>query len=184
MRRRNENLARADAGGEWDAGLRKYSHHRRQFQTESATAFGAVEAENIAAMLLHHAVADTEAEAGALAHGFGGVERIEDFVRLLHPRAGVGKFDDDQAAFAQRANQEDTTASGLHGIHAIADQMIENLEQLIGIAANGRQDAAIFEFDANILFAQVQIAQLDRTGEHGIQIEQLLFGRNLAGEAE
>src|SRR5580704_936252 len=184
MRRRDENLARADAGGERDAGLRKYSHDRRQFQAESATAFRAIEAENIAAMLLHHAIADAEAEAGALAYGLDGVEGIENFIGLFHARASVGKFDDDQATFAQRANQKDTTASGLHSIHAIADQVIEDLEQLIGVAANGRQDAAIFEFDADVLFAQVQVTQLNRAGEYGVEIQQLLFGRHLAGEAE
>ena len=53
----------------------------------------------------------------------------------------------------QRADQQHTAAGGLHGVDAIADQMIENLEQLIRIAADRRQDAAIFEFDADIFFA-------------------------------
>src|SRR5271163_2984445 len=62
--------------------------------------------------------------------------------------------------------------------------MIENLEQLVRVAADGGEDAAIFKFDADIFFAQIEIAQLHRAGKDGIQVQQLLFGRNLARKAE
>ena len=62
--------------------------------------------------------------------------------------------------------------------------MIENLKQLVWIAANGRKNASAFEFDADIFFAQIQITKLYGSGEHGVEVEQLLFGRHLPRKAE
>ena len=66
----------------------------RASQAERAATLGAIETDDTAAVLLHHSVADAEAEARAFADGFRCVEGIEDFVRLVHAGAGVGKFDD------------------------------------------------------------------------------------------
>src|SRR5208282_2666877 len=92
--------------------------------------------------------------------------------------------DDHVAAFAQSANEQHAAARGFHGVHRVADQVVENLQQLIRVATNGGKDAAIFQLDANILAAQIKIAQLHGAGEDAIQIQQLFFGGILPCKAE
>ncbi len=47
---------------------------------------------NISAMLFDDAVADAQSQAGAFAHALGGVEGIENTVRLFDAGTGVLKF--------------------------------------------------------------------------------------------
>src|ERR1700728_1066678 len=119
-------------------------------------------------MFLHDAITNTEAQTSPFAHWFRGVERVEHFFGILHPRTGVGKFDDHVAALAQRADHKNAAAARLHSIHSVAYQMIENLKQLVRVATNGGEDAAAFQFDADIFPAKIQIAELYRASENGV----------------
>ena len=135
-------------------------------------------------MFLHDPVTNTEAQPSTLTDRLCRIERVENLLGIEHAGAGIGKFDDHVASLAQRADHQYATAGGLHRVHGIADQMIENLEQLVRISANGWKHATAFEFYADIFFAQIQIAKLYGSGEYGIEIEQLLFGRYLPRKAE
>src|SRR5277367_2900311 len=121
-------------------------------------------------MFLHYPVTDTESQPSTLSYRLRRIERVENLFGIQHAGAGIGKFDDDVASLTQRADHKYPAATGLHGVHRIADQMIENLKQLVRIAANGRKHASAFEFDAYIFFAQIQITKLYGSGEHGIEV--------------
>ena len=67
---------------------------RRKFDAKDRATHLAVVTKNFAAVFLHDAEANAEAESRALTHGLGSVERIEDAMRLLDSRPGVGeKYD-------------------------------------------------------------------------------------------
>src|ERR1700722_13948543 len=181
---RDDHLAGVDGSRRQCGCLRKNRENRRQFQAERAAALGPVESGNPPAMLFHDSVADAEAESGALADFLRGVEGVEHFFRFFHARSGVREFDDDVAAFAQRADEQDAAAGRFHGIHRVADQVVENLQQLIRIAAHGGEDAAIFQLDADIFSAQIKTAKLHHAGENAIAVQQLFFGGDLPRKAE
>ena len=54
---------------------------------------------NVSSVFLDDSVADAEPKARALAYALGGVERIEDAVRLLDAGAGILEFRDDSSLF-------------------------------------------------------------------------------------
>lgn len=54
-----------------------------QLHREEGTAFGPVAASDLAGMILDDSIDRAEAQACALAYGFGGVEGIEDALRVL-----------------------------------------------------------------------------------------------------
>src|SRR5215472_10073217 len=68
--------------------------HRRQFDAENRAAFLAVVAEDFSAVLLHDSETDAQAEARAFADRLGCVKRIENTMRFLDSRTGVGKQGD------------------------------------------------------------------------------------------
>src|SRR5580658_990291 len=160
----DKNLAGVDGSRRHCGSLRKNRENGGQLEAERAAAFGAIESAYSPAVLFHNSVADAEAEARAFADLLGGVERVEYFFRFLHARPGVREFDDHIAAFAQSANEQDAAAGRFHRIHCVADQMVENLQQLIRVATHSRKDAAIFQLDADILATQIKIAQLHGAG--------------------
>jgi hypothetical protein len=57
----DKRLARANGGSQRRGWLREYRHYGWQFQAKRRAAFRPIEAEDAAAVLLHHAVTDTEA---------------------------------------------------------------------------------------------------------------------------
>ena len=66
-----------------------------QAQDEDRSAFGFVLAGDLAAVILDDTVDGAQSEAGAFSDGFGGVERIEDAVRLFDAGTIVGEAEDD-----------------------------------------------------------------------------------------
>src|SRR5208337_626183 len=81
----------SDAGcfGQWDVDS---EHGKSNFK--HGTAFGPVVASDLSLMVLNNAVSGTESETGAFADRLGGVERIEDALRIAQARAGIGELHD------------------------------------------------------------------------------------------
>ena len=95
-------------------------------------------------MVLHHAVSGAKSKAGAFAHGLGGVERIEDALRIAHSGAGVGELNHHFAAFAPEVDLKAPAANLLQCVHGIFDDLQKRLQELIGIAEHaGHGIAAI-----------------------------------------
>src|ERR1700676_158589 len=110
--------------------------HRGQFDAKHRAAFLAVVAQYFAGVLLNDSEADAQAQTGTFAHRFGSVERIEDARWFLDAGPGVREEHDDVAAVAQRLDSEHTAAGYFHRVHAVADDVEEDLHQLIAVAAH------------------------------------------------
>src|SRR5580704_9607610 len=82
------------SGGQRSVGEIAVERGDWELHYERGTAFRAVEALDAAAMLLHDAVADAQAQAGAFADRFSGEERIEHLLRRVDARAGIREFDE------------------------------------------------------------------------------------------
>ena len=77
------------SGGQRLVGEIRVQRVQWELYDEGGAAFGAIEAFDAAAVLLHDAVADAEAQASAFADGLGGEERIEHMLRRLDARPTV-----------------------------------------------------------------------------------------------
>ena len=84
-----------------------------------------------AVVLAHDAVGDRQAEAGALADGFGGEERIVDArdVFARNPGARIGDFDDGAIALETGGNRQ--PAAARHRVLGIQEEIEEHLLQLV-----------------------------------------------------
>ena len=81
--------------------LRKNREHGRKFDAKHRSSRLTVVAEYLSAMFLHDSVTNAQPQSCAFAHGFSGVERIEDAVGFLDPGTRIGKKHHDVAAIPQ-----------------------------------------------------------------------------------
>ena len=99
-------------------------------------------------MLLNDAEADAEAQARAFAHRLGGIERIENAIRVLEAGTTVGEQDDNVTTVADRLDCQNTARGCFHGLERVADNVEENLHQLISVSAHAGQNGLQLQFDA------------------------------------
>src|ERR1700733_11598568 len=153
-------LSLADGGGDLGR-AREKRKNGRNVDAECRAALDTIGRYDPAAVLLKNAVANAEAEARTFADGFGGVKRIEDALGFDEAGAGVGEFNDDVAAFAHGFDGEHTAAVWLHGVNGITDELEKYLKQLIGVAADGGENAAMLRFDFDVFVAEIESAKLN-----------------------
>ena len=146
---------------------------------------GIVVAENLAAVLLHDAVADAEAEAGSLADLLGGEEGIENAVgmgdavavvaeRNFHGVAGFGGHDLDAGGAADFMNR----------VVGVVQDVEENLLQLVSVADDiGQSFVEMFD-DIDAVTVEVVRAQLDGAAQNQVELHGIALRRHLAGKAE
>ena len=79
-------------------------------------------------MILNYAIDRAEAEAGAFADGFGGVEGIENALRVANAGTGIGKLEHGFLAWRWAVISE-ASAGFLQGVHGIVDDLDEGLEK-------------------------------------------------------
>src|SRR6266550_8176577 len=115
---------------------RKSRQNSRQFHAENRTPFLPVVAKNFSAMLLNDTEANAEAQACAFANRLRRIERIENAMGVLEAGTTVGEQDDNVAAVADRFDRQNTARGCLHGFQGVADNVEENLHQLISITAH------------------------------------------------
>ena len=85
-------------------------------------------------MFLDDSVADTQPEAGSLAHRLGGVEGIENPAWILDSRTAVVEFHAHERILLEHAHFQHATAAALHHrIKRVVDHIQEDLLQLMGI---------------------------------------------------
>src|SRR5437879_12898736 len=115
---------------------RKSHQNTTQFHAENRTASLPAVAENFSSMLLNDPEANTDAQARARANGLRGIERIENAMGVLEAGTTVGEQNDHVAAVADRLDRQNTARGCLHGFQGVADNVEENLHQLISITAH------------------------------------------------
>ena len=99
-------------------------------------------------MLLNDAEANAEAQARAFAHRLRRIERIENAMRVLEAGTGVGEQDDNVAAVTDRFDCQNAARGCFHGLQRIANNVEENLHQLISISAHAGKNGLKVQFDA------------------------------------
>src|SRR5271165_6790925 len=139
---------------------------------------------NFSSVLLHDAVADAEAKAGAFANRLGGVERVKDTMGFADALAGIGKEDDNVAAVALRFYRENAAAGFRHGVQSVADDVEKDLHQLIVVAANSGEHRLQLQLDARPATMQIERAQLNRVADHSVDIEKSFFRGHLSRETQ
>src|SRR6266850_2731512 len=107
-----------------------------QFHAENCATSLMVVTENPSGVFLDDAEADAETQARAFANGLRRIERIKDAMRLLDAGAVVGKKDHDVGAVTNSFNGKNSSVGRFHGIQSVADDIEENLHQLIAIATD------------------------------------------------
>src|SRR5580704_3764367 len=73
------------------------------------------------------------------------------------------------------SNHEPAAVGFVERVHGIADQIEENLENLIRVALNGRQIRGGEIFDFNAFAPQIQVREVERVLDHLIDVEIGLF---------
>ena len=122
---------------------------------------------------LDDAVADRQAQAGALADALGREERLEDLVAgALGDAAALVAHGDVQAVLLGRldgAHAHDARAA-FHGLHAVLDQVDQDLRDLVAVEV-GAQAGGDVDLEAHL----VAVAGLERAGGavHGLSHQVL-----------
>ena len=111
-------------------------------------------------MFLDDADANAKTKARAFAHRLGRIERIENAIGVLESRTRVGEKDDHVAAVTNCLDGEDAAFGGFHGFQGVADDVEENLHQLISVSANAREDGFELHLDTRIPGTQVERTKL------------------------
>jgi len=135
-------------------------------------------------MLLDNAKANAEPQAGAFPNGFRRIEGIEHALRVLEAGAGIGEQDHDVPAVADRLDRQNAAVGRFHGFQSVADNVEENLHQLISISSNTREDGLELQFDACCSGAQVERAKLHGVVHHRIDVKERALRRHLARETQ
>src|SRR5467141_3622481 len=155
-----------------DPARRKHRGGGGYLDAERRAALGAVETGDLAAMIVDESIADAQTKPRALADGFRRIEGVKDQTRLADARAGVGEQNDHVSPFAQRAHGKRAAAYFLHCIHGVVDDVEEDLQQLIRVAADRGNGYTGLQFDADVLAAKIQPPELRRTNDDGVDVDQ------------
>src|SRR5579859_5424324 len=124
--------------------------HGREFNVEGCAAPGGRAHVDFAGMFFDDPVAHGQAEAGAAATGLGGEKRVEYFMDVVagYPVACVRHFDFHTAVVGAGADFQDSAHR--HGVARVQEEVQENLLQLVGGAAHGRQPVSEMLYDLNL----------------------------------
>ena len=144
-----------------------------------------------AAVLLDDAIADGEAEAGALAGVLRGEEGIEDAADggFVHAGAGVGERRDDGAAGAAGGGDAQGAcaafvAAGTHGLLGVDDEVEEDLQELVRVDHRVGQVGIEFLHYVDVADAQIVVAEFEHALDQGVDVRGLLSGVAAAGEGQ
>ena len=140
-----------------------------------------------AAVFTNDRGANAEAEAGAAAGAFGGVEGIEEFRKRFGEDADAVVLDGDGDVVADAADAN-LNAAGFadfaNGVLGIADEIEEDLDELIGVADDGIGARLRLEFDADVVAAQRMFVELERALDEVADVERFFLWRGGAREFE
>src|ERR1700693_4099328 len=150
---------------------------------------GIVPAENFSTMSAHDPVTDAKSQAGALAHLFGGEERVKNSVGLGDSGAVVDEryfygidFGIDGAAGAY--GDFAVIARFLNGVVGVVQDVQEDLLQLLSVAKRGRQVFVEFFDNLHAMAGKIVTAQLDGLAENCVYLHGFTLRWSLPGETQ
>jgi hypothetical protein len=138
---------------------------------------------NIATVLADDGHADAEAEAGAAAGALGGEKRIENSGKHILGDTGAVIPNGGKDAGGQLAEANVDVAGGMgfaDGLLGVADEIQENLNELVGVANGGRQARGGVKLDLNLVTAERMFVELESAIDDGVEIEGFFLRRGRA----
>src|SRR5256885_428101 len=136
-------------------------------------------------MLRDDTVTNAETQASALANGLRCVERIEHLRRVLYAGAAVGKLHEEFVVQASGRNPEIAFAGVLeNGVNGVVYHIQKNLLELMRVRGGHRKIGGEIEMHANIVHAQVVIAERKSIFNNLIERNRYAFRVVLPREAE
>ena len=141
--------------------------------------------EDFSAVLLHDAVANTQAKAGSLSDILGGEEGIEDAIRLSDTGAIVAEGDlDGLAGFGAHDFDAGWTADFVNRVIGVIQDVEKDLLKLVSIAIDiGQAFVEMFD-DVDTVAVEVIGTQLNSAPENLVELHRDALRRHLACEAE
>ncbi len=136
-------------------------------------------------MLPDDPVADRKAQAGAVARGFGGIERLEDPAELIGSDAfaAVGNaYLDKMIVFAR--GDLDHPGRFFDRIEGVQQQVEPDALQVFGAGQDGRQIGGEIELQQDASGDQLVLDELDGAGDRLVDIDQRQAGLFFAGKIE
>src|SRR2546430_17176621 len=136
-------------------------------------------------MLGDDTVTNAEAQAGALANGLRCVERIEDLRRILYAGATVGKLHEKFVVQTSGRNPEIAVGGVIeNGVNGVVYHIQKNLLELMRVRGGHRKIGGEIQKHADIVHAQVVIAERKRIFNNLIERNRYAFRFVLPREAE
>jgi len=156
----------------------------RQAEHKGGAAFGIILTGNLSPMILHDTVGGAQSQASAFADRLGGVERIEDAMRLFDARAAIGKMNHHVCSLRVGADPKQSSAGFLQGIQGIFDDLNEYLEQLMAVPPHSWQVRFERSLDTYFLIVPLQFLHMHAPLQKRGQIHHHLLAGALLREAE
>src|SRR5579859_3667449 len=132
-------------------------------KSENRPALRQILAGNLATMILDNAVGGTQAESGASANRFGGIERVKYALGFADTRTRVRKFEHHFVFFTACADPQCAAGSFLQSIHGVADDLQAALQKLVGVAPDRWQSGSNCAVNANPVALHLQHLHLQST---------------------
>ena len=127
---------------------------------------------DLAAVLADDAADDEEAE--AVAGGFCGAVRLEEAAHLLRGDAGaVVRDGDEEIGFGGTGADLDQAALTRDGLVGVAEEIVENLLELVGIDQGGGELFRQVEIDADVAGGDFRLKQRECLVQDRIEIAPL-----------
>src|SRR5882762_817556 len=146
---------------------------------------GVVVAQDLATMLPHDAIADTQAQASSLPHFLGGEERLEDAIGLGNALAIITEGD---LYVGAEAGGHDLDTGGAASfpdrIVGVVHDVEKNLLQLVGVPYHLGQAFVQLLDDLDTMAVEVVGAQLHGPTQDSVELHRLALGRHLARKAQ
>src|SRR5208282_5860148 len=140
---------------------------------------------NVAAMFAEDGHADAEAKTGAATGTLGGEEGIKEFGQGFRLDADAVILNGGKDAI-QGLAQANLDAAGLanftNGLFRIADEIEEDLNELVGVTGDGRKAGEGTEVDFNAVAAKGMLVQLQGAVYDVVEVEHLFLRRSGARE--
>src|SRR5579859_912955 len=155
-----------------------------QAQDEERASFGLIATGDLAAMILDDSIDDAETQAGALSHGLGGIEGVENTLRIAYPRTGVGELNDQFVPASHGGNLQGTAAGFIESVNRVLNDLDKNLKQLVGIGDNARTVAFDEKVDLSLGRRTPGLQHLCGAIEQDARVHLSFLSRSLLGEAE
>src|ERR1019366_7767129 len=157
---------------------------RRDPDHKQRTAFPLVLAGNLAAMILNHSVYRAQAQARTFSDRLGGVEGIEDPLRLPNPPPRIGKKKNGLFVLTLCGNFQGPSACFFQRVHRVLDDLDKRLEQSVGIALHAGKIGINGEAHTNLSRWTPRLQHLLGPVQQDADVYRNFFRRRLLGKAQ